>query len=481
VDELLLRIEEQTRGESWRCRGAAVVAAVSGGPDSMTLLHMLRRLSEEGGFRVVAAHVNHRFRGAESDAEAELVKRTAASWGIPCEAAAIDVPAYIASTGMNPQEAAREKRYEFLYEAARKHGASAIALGHHADDQAETILMRMIRGTGIAGLAGIPARRAEKELELVRPLLRIPKRELVDYAARHDIPFALDSSNADRHYFRNEVRLGALPMLERYNPQLRAALARLADVAAVENDYMEAEAGKAFAESVSRAGEGWTLDRRRFCSLHVALQRRLIKLILLKYVKPSCASPEYGRIEEAAAAIAAERPAVARIDLGGGWALARDYDEVYIGPPRPARTAFEVLVREPEGEVAAGSSRAVLRFLRDNGPGAASRHNRWEASFDEGELAFPLTVRNRRPGDRIEPLGLNGSKKVQDMFVDAKIPRSARDEWPLLADAEGTILWLPGLRRSRHALPNAGTRTTVRVVLSGDFRTDREDKGACSE
>nr|WP_238357851.1 tRNA lysidine(34) synthetase TilS [Cohnella zeiphila] len=477
---MLMRIEEGTRGDPWRSPGAIVVAAVSGGPDSMTLLHLLRRMAEADGFAVVAAHVNHRFRGAEADAEEDLVKRTAASWGIPCESAAIDVPAYIASTGMNTQEAAREKRYEYLTEVARRHGARAIALGHHADDQAETLLMRLIRGTGIAGLAGIPARRAEKELELVRPLLRIPKRELVEYAERHGVPYAVDSSNADTHYFRNEVRLAALPLLERYNPQFRASLLRLADMASGENDYMEAEAGKALAETAARSGEGWTLDRRRFRGLHVALQRRLIKLIL-KYVKPSCGSPDYERIEEAVAAIAAERPAVARIDLGGGWALARDYDDVYIGPPKPAREPFEAQVRELDGEVAVADARAVLRFSREDGPGAGPPASRWEAAFDEAELALPLTVRSRRPGDRIEPVGLNGSKKVQDMFVDAKIPKSARDEWPLLADAEGKILWLPGLRRSRHALPNAGTRTTVRVVLNGDFRTGREERAACSE
>jgi len=479
VDELLRRIEESTRGEAWRASGAAVVAAVSGGPDSMTLLHLLLDMARSDGFQVVAAHVNHRFRGAESDAEEELVRRTAESWGVPCETAAIDVPAYIAASGLNPQEAAREKRYAFLREVALRHGAAAIALAHHADDQAETVLMRLLRGTGIAGLAGIPARRAEKEVELVRPLLRISKQELLHYAERHSIPFALDSSNADRHYFRNEIRLEALPMLERYNPQLKASLLRLADVAAVENDYMEAAAGQALAETAVREGEGWSLDRRRFRSLHVALQRRLIKLIL-KYVKPSCGSPEYARIEEAAAAIAAERPAVARIDLGGGWALVRNYDDVYIGPPRPVPGAFEQKVPAFDCDVAAPGSRAVFHFRRREGPGGAA-YSRWETAFDESALVLPLVVRSRRPGDRFEPLGLNGSKKVQDMFVDAKIPRSARDEWPLLADAEGTILWLPGLRRSRHALPDADTRTTVRVVLSGDFRAVRERWAACSE
>ncbi|RUS48309.1 tRNA lysidine(34) synthetase TilS [Cohnella sp. AR92] len=460
MDELLLRFEAWTRGEKWRSPGAAVAAAVSGGPDSMALLHLLKLLSEKEGFSVIAVHVNHRFRGEESDAEEELVRRTARDWGIPFESSAIDMPAYIEQSGMNPQEASRERRYGFLVEAARKHEAAYIALAHHADDQAETVLMRILRGTGLQGLAGIAYSRSEKELELIRPLLRIPKCELLKYASRNGILYAVDSSNLKKKYFRNAVRLDVLPFLEGYNPKIKEALLRLSETAAVDNDYMEREALQAFAESVTRAGEGWTLDRRRFCGLHVALQRRLIKLIL-NYAKPQAQILDYDGVTEAVAAIASEQAATGRLDMGNGWVLVREYDRVYMGPRPQAPGDFEYQVREPDSPLRIPEARAVLRFHREIAACRSPSEYLGEAYFDESELLLPLTVRNRRPGDRFEPSGLNGSKKVQDMFVDAKIPRSLRDAVPLLADARGNILWIPGVRRSRHALPEKGKESKL--------------------
>lgn len=479
MDELLLRVRSETAGESWRAAGRTVVAAVSGGPDSMVLLHLLKAMAETDGFRVVAAHVNHRFRGAEADAEEELVKRTAEAWGVPCETAAIDVPAYIAETGLNPQEAAREKRYEFLRDVARRSGAETIALGHHADDQAETVLMRLLRGSGIAGLAGIPMKRKENELELIRPLLRITKYELLEYGKRNSVPYAFDSSNADRHYLRNAIRLDVLPMLESFNPQVRASLVRLSEMARIENDYMELEARKALARTAIRSGDGWAVDRGRFRGLHVALQRRLIKLIL-NYAEPSRFSFDYERIEEAAAAIVAEAPSVVKVDIGSGWILSREYETAYIGPERPAAGSFAYGVPGPECGVNVPEANAVFRFSRIVGPVTSPPDSRWEAFFDEESLEFPLAVRNRRPGDRFEPLGLNGSKKVQDMFVDSKVPKWRRDRLPLLVDASGRILWIPGLRRSRFALPSEKAGPVVRVRVDGDFRADGDETATCS-
>ncbi|MBB6669583.1 tRNA lysidine(34) synthetase TilS [Cohnella nanjingensis] len=468
--DLLARVRALVQAEGWLREGACVVAAVSGGPDSMALLHLLRELAGEAGVRLVAAHVNHRFRGAESDAEASFVKRICEAWDVDCEVAEIDVPAYIASTGMNPQEAAREKRYAFLRETARRHGARTIALGHHADDQAETVLMRLMRGSGVGGLAGIPMRRAEKELELIRPLLRITKGELLLYDERNGVPYVTDSSNADPHYFRNAIRLEVMPLLERYNPQLRGSLVRLAELASADHDYLEAEAAKALADAASREGEGWSLQCGRFRGLHVALQRRLIKLILDCLAGPRSPQP-FEQVEEVSAAIAAEAPAVVRMDVGSGIVLIREYDVAYIGPSRPAQAAFAYRVPEADADVNVTESGLIFRFRRADGPHTSPSDFRREAFFDETDIAWPLVIRNRRPGDRMDPMGLNGSKKVQDMFVDAKIPRSERDQRPLLTDSADRILWIPGLRRSRHAVPGAGAHSVVHVAC-GPFRPE---------
>lgn len=448
---------------SWWKRGASVIAAVSGGPDSMALLHLLKTMAEELPVAIVAAHANHQFRGAESDAEAELVRRTAEAWGLPLETAELNVPAYIADTGMNTQVAAREKRYAFLKEAARRHGSTFLLLGHHAGDQAETVLMRVIRGTGPGGLAGIPYRRKEEDLELIRPLLRITKGELLDYCKRNGVPYAVDSSNGDRHYFRNAVRLDILPMLEKYNPRLQFALARLADMAAVDDDYMEAETWHAFDHLVSPSGKGFRFQRGAFCRLHIALQRRLIKLIL------SCSSNpdrimEYRHVGDIVSALTPESPAAMRFDIGDGWGLRREYDEVYIGPIQSGAGHFSYIVNESTVEVAIESTGDRLIFSRFRGDESVFGGNhRREAVFDEALLTYPLLVRSRLPGDVMMPYGLNGSKKVQDMFVDAKVPRSRRDSLPLLADADGRVLWIPGMRRSRFALVSSDTKALLRI------------------
>ncbi|WP_241158329.1 tRNA lysidine(34) synthetase TilS [Cohnella candidum] len=469
-DELLVRIMEEAEREGWWTAGMTAVAAVSGGPDSMALLHLLWKMAGERPFKVVAAHVNHRFRGAEAEAEAELVRQTAAQWGIPVETADIDVPAYIEETGMNPQSAAREKRYGFLKETARSYGASLLLLGHHADDQAETVLMRMLRGTGIGGLAGIPYRRREENLELIRPLLRITKGELLAYCGRNEVPYAVDSSNSARYYTRNSVRLDLIPMLENYNPRLKESLIRLADLAAADDEYMEAAAEGVFRDHAVPSGAGFRLKRRRFRGLHVALQRRLIKLIL-KYSSGPWHTLAFRQVEEVLEALSDEVATVARIDLGEGWVCVREYDEVYLGPQAAEPTVYAYPVSGFPCFVELGTGGRSIRFERWERAVTSLPVNRWEAFFDESSLSLPLIVRTRLPGDRMAPLGLNGTKKVQDMFVDAKIPRSMRDEWPLVADAEGRILWVPGLRRSGIARVDAGTARTIRAAVEPEFRT----------
>ncbi|CAI6084651.1 tRNA lysidine(34) synthetase TilS [Cohnella sp. JJ-181] len=469
-DELGARVARSLRDTFGIGPGARVVAAVSGGADSMAMLHLLKAAADRDGWHVIAAHVNHGFRGSESQAEAELVRDIAAAWGIPFELAEIDMPAYIAATGLNPQAASRERRYAFLREAARMHGAASIAVAHHADDQAETVLMRMLRGSGVTGLAGIPLRRGEQELELIRPLLRITKSELLAYNVRQGVPSASDSSNAKTHYLRNSVRLEALPYLERYNPDLRAGLARLAELASAEDDYMEAAAIRALAAGAERSGAGWRLDADVFRGLHLALQRRMIKLILNGLAGPH-AQARFEQVEEIVATLTAERPDIARIDVGSGLALIREYGYAYIGPAPDAQAGYiytvaEIPAHSGELELSVPECGLVFRFSREDEIVDPTPGSRWEAFFDEAELPMPLAVRSRMPGDRMDPLGLNGSKKVQDILVDAKVPRSLRHLNPLLVDGAGRILWMPGLRRSRHAVPGEGTGGAIRVTCS---------------
>nr|WP_255807736.1 tRNA lysidine(34) synthetase TilS [Cohnella mopanensis] len=455
----------QARTDGWWHEESSVIAAVSGGPDSMALLHILSTMAQDLPFTIVVAHANHQFRGAESDAEAQLVRRYAELLGLKFETAELGMPSYIAETGINAQTAAREKRYEFLKQVASQYSASYLLTGHHADDQAETVLMRLIRGTGVSGLAGIPYRRKEDQLELIRPLLRITKCELLEYCKRNGVPYAVDSSNIDRHYFRNAVRLDLMPMLEQHNPRLKASLIRLADMAGADDAYMEIQTQRAFQEEVTPSGEGFRIERRRFRSLHVALQRRLIKLILNCSANPR-QMLDYGHVEEILAALLQDRPTVTQLDIGDGWVLIREYEQAYIGPALPESVNFTYIVTETMNAVDIEETGEQIRLERLEGTCSSLPGNEQEACFDADQLQFPIRIRSRMPGDLMHPYGLKGTKKVQDMFVDAKVPRSRRDKFPLLVDGKGRVLWIPGIRRSSHALVTEQTRTTWRFTFS---------------
>ncbi|QAY67430.1 tRNA lysidine(34) synthetase TilS [Paenibacillus protaetiae] len=446
----------------WR-KGDRVVVAVSGGPDSMALLHMLSRLRAEEGIALVAAHANHGFR-AESEEEAVMVRDYAAQLGVPFEHAALHMPDYIEETGMNSQEASRTKRYAFLHEAAQKHGAGIIALAHHADDQAETVMMRLLRGTGTTGLAAIAMRRSEKNVELIRPLLRMRKSELLQYCADFHIPYCIDSSNEKRDYFRNVVRLDVLPYLSRLNPGFTGSLCRLAHIAGAEDDWMEHEAEKIFRETVAVTPSGAELDAESLAGLHVALQRRLIKLIL-NYLSQDADSVSFEQIESMRAAARTGAKSTWKLDAGGNIRFLREYGKLRFvrldeARPIPAEGSYPYEVHGA-GSVTVNEFASIFTFTVL--PAEANRmpEGRHEACFDMSKLTFPLKIRNRQPGDRMNILGLNGSKKVQDMFVDAKVAPSLRERYPILCDAEGRLLWVPGIRRSGHALAQAGQTESI--------------------
>ncbi|WP_308637050.1 tRNA lysidine(34) synthetase TilS [Paenibacillus silvisoli] len=470
VEERLSGLSLLAREERLWLPGETVVVAVSGGPDSMALLHMLHRLPEEERLHLVAAHVDHGFRGEESAREAESVRQYAAQLGIPCQTAHFDLPAYIEETGMNAQAAAREKRYSFLHQVAHAYGAARIALAHHADDQAETVLMRIVRGTGPAGLAGIPIRRIEKNVELIRPLLRTYKADILRYCDQWAIPFSQDSSNGKTYYFRNAVRLDVLPYLASFNPQLSPSLVRLAELAAAEDDWLEQETRAVFKRNIAPHGEGCQLTRKALLGLHVALQRRLIKLIL-SYVGLETETTSFERVETIRLAAADGAPATWSFDVGSGVRFLREYDQLVFIRASDGRTVHEragyayavergtVCLALPEAE----AELSLAEMAKKESFRPASRY---EALFDADELAYPLTIRNRKPGDRMQVLGLNGTKKVQDMFVDERIAPSRRETVPIVVDANGHVLWIPGIRRSSHAQVKDSTSRVVSMLMN---------------
>lgn len=457
-------IRQAAEREMWR-HGDTIVVAVSGGPDSMALMHLLHSVSSEQELTLIAAHVNHGFRGEESERELQAVARYAQSLGIPCETATLDMPSYIEENRLNLQAAAREKRYEFLHDAAIRHGASVIALAHHGDDQAETVLMRLIRGSGLGGLSGIADKRTEKNMELIRPLLRMNKSDLLEYCRECGVPYLVDSSNLKRDYFRNKVRLDVMPYLEQFNPRLSTSLQRLAEMARSEDDYMEQRARELFSELVI-AGQGeCRVACPDFSGLHVALQRRLIKLIL-NYLLQENDYLSFEGIEKMRLAALPKSPSTWRLDIGSDLVCMREYDTMRwirghaasaggMAAQGAGNDGYAYRVGPESSMLEAKPSGWTFTFdwSAERGPEEGAKHlSRYTACFDRSELELPLVIRSRMPGDRIHVLGLNGSKKVQDMFVDEKVPPSSRALYPLLCDAGGRLLWIPGIRRSSHAL-----------------------------
>lgn len=457
--------------------GDSVIVAVSGGPDSVALLHVLYRLSVSWRWNLVVAHVNHQFRIEESAKEAELVERLAAEWRLPFELAVIDVPKYREESGMNAQAAAREKRYAFLSETADKHSAGKIALAHHADDQAETVMMRILRGTGPSGLAGIPLRREERNTELVRPLLRIYKSELLEYCRQQGLPTVQDSSNELRKYFRNQVRLDVLPFLGKYNEQLPQSLNRLAEQMRAEDDFMENESRRLAEELLETEQGEMRFSRNSFVRVPLALQRRLIKLIL-SYLSSQLEYVDFVMIESIRTAVLRDDASAMTLDLGGEVRLIREYDRIRVVKADPEHSFavgsfhyplqdLPVSLEIPEAglRIRCEASDLQTEQLPSDFPG----DGKLAAFFDLRRLDPPLAFRNRLPGDRIRLMGVDGSKKVKDLFIDQKISFFVRDRIPLLVDGQQRVLWIPGVRRSALAPIDASTSHVLQIrVIKGN-------------
>ncbi|MDP4099196.1 tRNA lysidine(34) synthetase TilS [Paenibacillus sp. P96] len=459
--------------------GDSIVVAVSGGPDSVALLYAMEEISRlHTPLRLICAHVHHGFRPEESDAEADLVRDLAARLSLPFEMARVDVPRYMEESGKGPQEAARELRYRFLHEIAARYEARSIALAHHADDQAETVMLHLLRGSGPGGLSGMRFVRREKKVQLIRPLLRMYKTDLVRACEEKRFPYAIDSTNDQRKYRRNAVRLDVLPFLGQYNEQLVSSLNRMAEILSAEDEHMDAEAHKTYEELVHREEGRSVIKVPAFRELTVALQRRLIKLIL-NYLPSDSENVDFHKIEAVRRGLIQHHPTTWNLDLGGTTAAVREYDTA----------SFFTREREHPSMASAGYHHEIhcsldSGFIRfPEAKGAISWKKLTDLSeiripagpdvalLDEEHLTFPLIVRTRTPGDMMQLMGLNGSKKVKDIFIDDKIPPSLRPFIPLVCDGSGAVLWIPGIRRSSHAAVQADTSSVIYMSWHTDGGT----------
>ena len=448
--------------------GDRVLVAVSGGPDSVALLHFLLSMREKCNLSLSVAHLNHMLRGKSADEDARYVEQLSKKLGLPFFSTRKNVRYFIKKTRLSPEEAARKLRYEFLEKVARSQGADKVALGQTADDQAETVLLALIRGAGLAGLAGIPPVRplGNSGISVVRPLIETFRSEIERYLKAKGITPRLDASNMETAYLRNRIRLELLPLIgANYNPGIKSALLRLSAILREDNQYLVEESRKLMPEVLDvEPGRGKVrIDLRALKCVPSALQQRLVReaINVVSGNRKPLSLAHWRRVRE----LAGSGRTGSYLTLPGLVAVKREYGNLLIMRQDLPR---DEVMRSPDYEIEVPGSNyiseigltvAVSLLERGEIPtpltkgkaipsqsffskGGRRNAEGWKrAFFDRDKVRFPLHIRFRAAGDRFRPLGMKGSKKLKDFFIDRKVPAGERDEIPLLLGEE-KIIWV---------------------------------------
>ncbi|WP_059103611.1 tRNA lysidine(34) synthetase TilS [Shouchella shacheensis] len=455
------RVKQFILKEELLQKGDTVLVAVSGGPDSMALLHLLAvDLKEEFALTVYAAHANHQLRGEDSTKDAALVRDFCERTGVLLYEAQLDVGACSKEEKVGTQPAARKLRYRFFEATMADASADVIVTGHHGDDEAETVLMKLIRGTTPLTRLGIPVRRPFANGYMSRPLLGERKEAITAYCQKEGVPFRLDASNTSTAYTRNRVRQVIHPFTEKENPHFHHHARRYEVWQNDDNAFLFKQAEEKLpGATIEKMKNSWTVSCAQMKRVDLPLQRRMIHLILNYLYDFSTTHTTSLHIEQVLALMA--REGSRELHLPKGAKVFRSYDAcVFTSCLEHGAESFRKELLVPGSVVTRlGTIRADFRIHTNELRGSAA------VSFDADEVAFPLEVRPRKAGDRIRPLGMNGSKKVNRLFIDHKLARRLREEWPLVVDANNEILWIPYIHSSRLASTRHSTKTTVHLTF----------------
>ena len=446
-------------------RGDKVLVAVSGGADSVALLRLLADLREELGLALEVAHLEHGIRGDEAREDALFVARLAEEFSLPFHFRKVDLPRIRKTSGGGNLEAmARKERYDFFGALARERGIRQVATAHTRDDQVETLLMWLLRGSGGRGLGAIPPiRRLDAKGEglwLVRPMIETSRQEVIGYLTAQGFSYRTDRTNLDRTRLRNWIRLELLPQLRaRLDPRLDARLAQAADLLREEEEVLNLLTEERL-EQAARAGD---LLRDAVLRESKAVQRRLIRL-WLERTAGNLKGIGFYHVEKILRFIA-DGPSQGRLSIPGGWDFVKEYAVLRLEKKRykPERLSYSYPLPH-QGELVIPEAGVKLKSSCHPCTPPARPRNNLEAVFDLALLPEFLEVRNFRPGDRFRPLGMGGRKKVKELFIEKRVPLSARSAYPLVLAGE-EILWIPGYGRSAVAAVSPGTRALLRVEL----------------
>ncbi len=473
---MLDNIESILRDECELVKDRPIIVGVSGGPDSLCLMETLRQAE----YPVIVAHFNHQLR-PEADNDAHIVEKTASRLMLSSMIAGADVRAHAEEEKLSIEEAARNLRYRFMFRLAHEHNAQAVAVGHTADDQVETVLMHFLRGSGLAGLRGMSYRSTiqtfDAEIPIVRPLLDVWREETIVYCAANGLRPHYDSTNDSLNFQRNRIRHLLIPNLETYNPKLREAILRMSQSLKGDYAFLIETLDIAWQQTVTELSEDVVTFDSSLLSLHsLGLQRNLIKKAV-QSIRPGH-EVNFAAIERACAFINNPHPSP-HTDLTGGLRIFREENKVYVCTIN-AKLPFHSWPQLPDavpsmpvsvpGEInlAGGWTFSCERWpIPTSGEEGAERNeNPFQVRLDADVLPELLELRTRLRGDQFEPLGLDGhSQKLSDFMVNEKIPQRARDHWPLLCSGK-TIVWVPGYRPANPFRLTESTRNILHFSVS---------------
>ncbi|MYD50276.1 MAG: tRNA lysidine(34) synthetase TilS [Dehalococcoidia bacterium] len=453
--DIVTRFEREVRTavETAQLTGKRLAVAVSGGPDSLAMLYALHRLQDELGLALHVAHLDHGLRGEHSTADADFVVQTCAKLGVNCTVEAADVPAFQREHRMSIEEAAREARYGFLARVAEKVGAAAVVTGHTSDDQIETVLMNFIRGSGLRGLRGMmPTSRRDiggNDTTLFRPLLNLSKQDTIAYCEALNLAPRSDVSNLSTEMTRNRVRLELLPLMREMNPAFGDAVLRLSRNAEDALTVVDKAVDAAWSDAVAEEGKIIRIDREKFRALDGPVRTHLI-IRALSQVKGDAQGIERVHIEDATRAVLDSPDTQLHLPDGLRLSVEQRSAVIYVGDGVFVASSFDASPLTVPGVTNVGEWRITTERIEipsENHPrdeGGQSPKGFTER-FGSAVDVMSLEIRSRLPGDRFQPLGMSGTKKLKDFMIDEKVSKSIRDSIPLIVTSRG-IAWVVGRR-----------------------------------
>lgn len=446
-------------------KGDKVIVAVSGGPDSIALLHILYKLKDELQIKLYAAHVNHCLRGEEADADEEYVKSFCENLSVEFRSKRVDINKLSKIKNISSETAGREVRYAFFEELREDIKADKVAIAHNANDQAETVLMRIMRGTGLEGLVGI---RPVRDRVFVRPIINNTREEIEEYCKKNNLSPRIDKTNFQSIYSRNKIRLELLPYIrENFNKDIIKVINRLSDTIKTDNDYLERISKEKYEKYCKVSGRKVIISKKAFLE-HDSIITRVIRLALYD-VAGNLNNFEKVHIYDI---IDIQKNSTGkRVCLPSNIYILNSYGDIIVHKDNNYNTDIntkEYLLKEGINYLDEIGLRVTLRVV-DNGNKVDFKNKKLIKYFDYDKIKENMLLRFRRDGDRFIPLGMDGSKKLKDLFIDLKVPKEQRNEIPLIC-FNGQIAWIVGYRVSEAFKVSENTKSVLEVkVESGDY------------